>query len=141
MLQFHNIVVEITNFLIPFLIGSLIFFSLVIAPNIFVSLDQQNARKFIRSIFPKLYLWGFLISLTVTFLIISHGTIYTIIFLVISSGFLFSRLFLVKWINAVSDIKKKNRKQQKKFRILHSLSVFIFVFQIICMAMVYFKIQ
>ena len=141
MLQFHNIFVEITNFLIPFLIGSLIFFSLVIAPNIFMSLDQPNARKFIRTIFPKLYLWGFLISLTVTFLIISHGTIYTIIFLVISSGYLFSRLFLVKWINEVSDIKKKTKKQQQKFKILHSLSVFIFAFQIICMTMVYFKIQ
>ena len=140
MLEYQNLTEEIINFLIPFLIGSLIFFSAVVAPNVFVSLDQKSARKFIRSIFPKLYLWAFLLSMIVTLSIIFHGMIYSIIFLVISSGFLFSRLFLVKWINEVSDQKKKTKDQIKKFKILHSLSVFIFIAQILCMTVVYFKV-
>ena len=141
MLEYQNLILVTINFLVPFLIGSLIFFSIVVAPNVFISLDQNNARKFIRSIFPKLYLWAFLISITITLLIFSHGIIYSVIFLVISSGFLFSRLFLVKWINEVSDIKQKTSKQIKKFKTLHSLSVLIFISQIICMAIVYFKVQ
>ena len=141
MLEYQNLLREITNFSIPFLIGSLIFFSLVVAPNVFISLNQQSARKFIRSIFPKLYLWAFLLSMIVTLSIIYQGIIYSIIFLIISSGFLFSKLFLVKWINEVSDLKQKTKNQIKKFKILHSLSVFIFITQIICMAIVYFKIQ
>ncbi len=141
MLEYHNITLVIINFLVPFLIGSLIFFSVVVAPNVFASLDQNNARKFIRNIFPKLYLWAFLISIIITFLIFSHGVIYGVVFLVISSGFLFSRLFLVKWINEVSDLKKKTSKQIKKFKILHSLSVLIFISQIICATIVYFKVQ
>ena len=32
-------------FLIPFLIGSLVFFSSIVAPNTFMSLDEKNARK------------------------------------------------------------------------------------------------
>mgnify|MGYP001389021104 CR=1 FL=1 len=139
--EYQNLVLEIINFLIPFLIGSLIFFSIVVAPNVFVSLDQKSARKFIRSIFPKLYLWAFLISMIITLLIFYHGIIYSIIFFLISSGFLFSSLFLVKRINKVSDLKKKTVKQIKKFKILHSLSVSIFISQIICMAVVYLKIQ
>ena len=141
MSEYQNLILVTINFLVPFLIGSLIFFSIVVAPNVFISLDQNNARKFIRSIFPKLYLWAFLISITITLLIFSHGIIYSLIFLVISSGFLFSRLFLVKWINEVSDIKQKTSKQIKKFKTLHSLSVLIFISQIICMAIVYFKVQ
>ena len=141
MSEYQNLILVTINFLVPFLIGSLIFFSIVVAPNVFISLDQKNARKFIRCIFPKLYLWAFLISITITLLIFSHGIIYSLIFLIISSGFLFSRLYLVKWINEVSDLKQKTSKQIKKFKTLHSLSVLIFISQIICMAIVYFKVQ
>ena len=140
MLDYQNISLEIINFLIPFLVGSLIFFSIVVAPNVFISLDQKSARKFIRSIFPKLYLYAFFISITIAFFIIYYGMIYSVIFFIVSSGFLFSKFFLVKWINDVSDIKQKTSEQIKKFKILHSLSVLIFITQIVCMTIVYFKI-
>ena len=141
MLEYQNLSPQIINFLIPFLVGSLIFFSLVVAPNVFISLDQKSARNFIRSIFPKLYLYAFFISITIALLIIYHGTIYSVIFFLVSIGFLFSKIFLVKWINDVSDVKKKNSKQIKKFKILHSLSVLIFITQIVCMTIIYFKVQ
>ena len=141
MLEYQNLSLQIINFLIPFLVGSLIFFSIVVAPNVFISLDQKSARKFIRSIFPKLYLYAFFISITITVLTIYHGIIYSVIFFIVSSGFLFSKIFLVKWINDISDVKQKTGKQIKKFKILHSLSVLIFITQIVCMTIVYFKVQ
>ena len=140
MLEYQNLSLQIINFLIPFLVGSLIFFSVVVAPNVFISLDEKSARKFIRSIFPKLYLYAFLISITIAVLTIYHGTIYSVIFFIVSSGFLFSKFFLVKWINDISDIKQKTSKHVKKFKILHSLSVSIFIIQIICMTIVYVKV-
>ena len=138
--EYQNLSLQIINFLIPFLVGSLIFFSIVVAPNVFISLDQKSARTFIRSIFPKLYLYSFFISITIALLIIYHETIYSLIFLMVSFGFLFSKIFLVKWINDVSDIKQKPSQQIKKFKILHSLSVLIFVTQIVCMTIIYFKV-
>ena len=141
MLEYQNLSLQIINFLIPFLVGSLIFFSVVVAPNVFISLDQKSARKFIRSIFPKLYLYAFFISITIALLIIYHETIYSLIFLMVSFGFLFSKIFLVKWINDVSDVKQKTSQQIKKFKILHSLSDLIFITQIVCMIIVYFKVQ
>ena len=141
MLEYQNLSLEIINFLIPFLVGSLIFFSLVVAPNVFISLDQKSARKFIRSIFPKLYLYAFLISITIALLIIYHWIIYGVIFFIVSFGFLFSKIFLVKWINNVSDVKQKTSRQIKKFKILHSLSVLIFITQVVCMTIVYLKVQ
>jgi len=141
MLEYQNLSLQIINFLIPFLVGSLIFFSVVVAPNVFISLDQKSARKFIRSIFPKLYLYAFFISTTIALLIIYHETIYSVIFLIVSFGFLFSKIFLVKWINDVSDVKQKTSQQIQKFKILHLLSVLIFITQIVCMTIVYFKVQ
>ena len=141
MLEYQNLSLQIINFLIPFLVGSLIFFSIVVAPNVFISLDEISARKFIRSIFPKLYLYAFLISITIAFLIFYNGIIFSVLFFLVSFGFLFSKIFLVKWINDVSDIKQKTSKQIKKFKILHSLSVLIFITQIVCMTIVYFKVQ
>ena len=141
MLEYQNLSLQIINFLIPFLVGSLIFFSVVVAPNVFTSLDQESARKFIRSIFPKLYLYSFFISITITLLVIYHETIYSVIFFIVSIGFLFSKIFLVKWINDVSDVKQKTSQQITKFKILHSLSVLIFITQIVSMTIVYFKVQ
>ena len=141
MLEYQNLSLQIINFLIPFLVGSLIFFSIVVAPNVFISLDEKSARKFIRRIFPKLYLYAFIISTTIAFLIFYHGMIFSVLFFFVSFGFLFSKIFLVKWINDVSDIKQKTSKQLKKFKILHSLSVLIFITQIVCMTFVYLKIQ
>ena len=140
MLEYQNLVLQIINFLIPFLVGSLIFFSIVVAPNVFISLDQKSARKFIRSIFPKLYLYSFFISIIIALLVIYHETIYGLIFIIVSFGFLFSKIFLVKWINDISDVKQKTSQQIKKFKILHSLSVLIFVTQIVCMTIIYFKV-
>ena len=109
--DYQNLSLQIINFLIPFLVGSLIFFSIVVAPNVFISLDEKSARKFIRSIFPKLYLYAFLLSITIALLTIYHGIIYSVIFFIVSSGFLFSKIFLVKWINDISDVKQKSSKQ------------------------------
>ena len=108
----QNLVFIIVKFLIPFLVGSLIFFSIIVAPTTFVNLDQKNARIFIRNIFPKIYLWAHILSLIVGLLIIFYELILGLIVLLVSSGFLFSRQYLVKWINAVSDIKVKNKKQR-----------------------------
>lgn len=141
MLEYQSLSSQIINFLIPFLVGSLMFFAIVVAPNVFTSLDQKSARKFIRSIFPKLYLYSFFISITIALLVIYHETVYGLIFLIVSFGFLFSKIFLVKWINDVSDVKQKTSQQIKKFKILHSLSVLIFITQIVCMTIVYFKVQ
>ncbi len=136
----QNITLIIINFLIPFLLGSLIFFSVIIAPTTFTSLDQTNARRFIRSVFPKLYLWAHILSLITGVLISFYELIFGFITLLVSLGFLFSRQYLVKWINTVSDIKERNKTQKKKFELLHTISVAIFISQIICLAFIYIKI-
>ena len=129
---------HVIKFLLPFLIGSLIFFSAIIAPNTFLVLDDKNARKFIRSIFPKLYLWSLVICLILTFMMFFNNKFYGFVLLIVSFGFFFSRQYLTKWINNVSDLKNKKEIDEMRFKKLHKLSVFIFLSQIVCMLTVFF---
>ena len=129
---------EFVLFLIPFLLGSLIFFSIIVAPNTFSSLDKTSARKFIRSIFPKIYLWGIIVSLIIfIILIVLKDYFYALLFFLIFLGYFYSRNFLIKKINRASD--RKTKKSENEFRFLHKLSVSIFGLQIIIMIFVYFN--
>ena len=117
---------QISIFLSSFLLGSLIFFSAIVAPNVFKTLPEKNARSFIRSIFPKLYLWGIALSLinSLSLIFLSQTAFY--ISIIVFLGFLFSRQILMPKINALSDAAN-----QKKFQQYHTLSVLIFITQLV----------
>ncbi len=126
----------IVKFLIPFLIGSSIFFAAVVAPNSFKNLDEKNARKFIRSIFPKLYLWSAVLSFLIFVSLLPINHFFAFIMFVVFIGYIFSREFLMKLINQAAD----NKTDQKKFKKLHTFSVIIFVSQIFIMFALYLLI-
>ena len=123
---------ESSAFLIPFLIGSLVFFSAVVAPNTFKSLDEKNARLFIRNLFPKLYSYAAVLSLVISITLLTNHIFYSFIFFIITLGYLYSKFFLMIKINNAAD-----KKDTKKFNILHRFSVIIFVLQLILMIAVY----
>lgn len=137
---FQDLALNMINFLIPFLLGSLIFFSAVVAPTTFVKLDKQSARKFIRGIFPKLYLWSLIISMILTIMTIFYSLFLAFILLIVSFGFFFSRQYLVKWINSASDSSNKVEKQIRRFKFLHTISVLIFTTQIVLLLIVNYYI-
>tara|TARA_B100001057_G_scaffold500234_1_gene614201 strand:+ start:3008 stop:3412 length:405 start_codon:yes stop_codon:yes gene_type:complete len=120
-------------FLIPFLIGGLIFFSAIVAPNTFKSLDEKNARLFIRNLFPKLYTYAAIFSLVISITLLKNYLFYSFIFFIITLGYLYSKFFLMIKINEVAD-----KKDTKKFNVLHRFSVIIFLLQLILMMAVYF---
>ena len=128
-----DILNKLAIFLIPFLIGGLVFFSSIVAPNTFMSLDEKNARKFIRTLFPKIYTYAAILSLLIAILLLKFDIFYSFIFLVISLGYLYSKYFLMKKINNASD-----SNDEKRFKVLHRFSVIIFILQIILMGFVYY---
>ena len=46
---------QLSVYLTSMILGIMLFFSFVIAPVVFTTLDENNARKFIRRIFPFYY--------------------------------------------------------------------------------------
>ena len=120
------------KFLIPFLLGSLIFFSALVAPNVFKSLDEKNARLFIRSIFPKLYLYSGVLGLSISLTLLFINSFLSFIFFMITLGYFYSRQFLMVKINNASD-----QKNEKEFKKLHRFSVLIFITQILLMILIF----
>ena len=114
--------------IIPTLVlGSMLFFSISIAPKIFTVLPSEEAGKFVRSIFPTYYMFNGIQYLILTILMIYLEKTGNILYLSISILILFmlSNYVLMPQINKSRDINN-----QKRFKFLHLLSV-IFNFVII----------
>ena len=126
--------IALVKFVIPFLLGSLLFFTIIIAPTVFSTLDAKNSRKIIRNIFPKLYTWSIIFSFISFILVFSIFNInlwssFSFLILIL---YIISRQILMPKINSLSD-----RNEQKRFAQYHSLSVTIFIIQIILLLTVY----
>ena len=108
------------------ILSFMIFFPVVVATSVFKVLDEKQSSKFLRIFFPKYYLFGLVLSLTgLIIAIFDKNNMSLIIFLLIIIGFLFSRQFLMPIINNAKD-----NNNEKKFNILHRVSVLINFIQI-----------
>ena len=113
---------QLSIYLIAMILGIMLFFSFVIAPVVFTTLDEDNARKFIRRIFPFYYNVNLGISLVVLliFLFLSKLGIDFYLILIITLLFATSNYLLMPLIN-----KYRDEKQDKKFKYSHFISVVI----------------
>lgn len=118
----------ISKFIVPFLLGSLLFFSAIIAPTIFKTLDAKNSRIIIRNIFPKLYTWSIIICSLLFFSTLFFSFNLAILSFIILLFYIFGRQFLMPKINFLSD-----NNENKKFAFYHSISVTIFIIQILAL--------
>ena len=129
--------------IIGMILGFMIFFPIVVAPSIFKNLNEKQSSLFLRSFFPKYYLFGIIITLIG--IIISALEKDFIIILSLSFiflGFVFSRQYLTPLINKAKDeIVKSNNLSKVKFERLHRFSVIINILQIfICIIILFYKI-
>ena len=109
--------------------GSMIFFTTVVSPTTFQTLKNKDSSNFLRSIFPKLFLFGFIISiLSLLISIFINNLIITILLTFVTLSFLYNRNFLTPLINKFRDMELNGDKvAKKKFKLMHFLSVFLFI--------------
>ena len=121
---------QVSIYLTAMILGIMLFFSFVIAPVVFTTLDEDNARKFIRRIFPFYYNVNLAISfiVLVLFLLLSKLGVDFYLILLITILFATSNYLLMPLIN-----KYRDEKQDKKFKYSHFLSVLINFVQMICL--------
>jgi len=121
---------QLSIYLIAMILGIMLFFSFVIAPVVFTTLDEDNARKFIRRIFPFYYNVNLAISFIVLllFLFLSKLGVDFYLILLITILFATSNYLLMPLIN-----KYRDEKQDKKFKYSHFISVVINFVQMICL--------
>ena len=121
---------QVSIYLTSMILGIMLFFSFVIAPVVFTTLDEENARKFIRRIFPFYYNVNLAISLIVLFAFLYLRKLGLDFYLILAITILFatSNYLLMPLIN-----KYRDEKQDKKFKYSHFISVVINFAQMICL--------
>ena len=124
-----NLYIYIINFFVSILMGSMIFFTTVVSPTTFQTLNNKDSSNYLRSIFPKLFLFGFIISILLLLIsIFNDNLIVTILLIFVTLSFLFNRNFLTPLINKFRDLELTGDKvAKKKFKLMHFLSVFLFI--------------
>ena len=121
---------QVSIYLTAMILGIMLFFSFVIAPVVFTTLDEDNARKFIRKIFPFYYNVNLAISFIVLLLFLFFSKLGVDFYLILLITILFatSNYLLMPLIN-----KYRDEKQDKKFKYSHFISVVINFVQMICL--------
>ena len=127
---------QITAYFTSAILGIMIFFSFVVAPVTFTSLDEDSARKFIRRIFPYYYNVNLVLSVIVTLFYIFNKYYKFNFFLILIVGILFavSSFILMPLIN-----KYRDENQDKKFKYSHFFSVVINFVQIILLTIIIYN--
>ncbi len=107
----------------------MIFFSAVVSPSVFASLNSKGSSKFLRTIFPRMFLFGFVISLLAFILtILSNDLFNSIVLVIIGLSFLLNRNYLTPLINNFRDQELEgNSKATRNFKMMHLLSVLLFI--------------
>ena len=117
--------------LVSIWVGSIIFFSAIIAPTVFKVLDEKSAGLFLRAFFPKYYIFGLimgLLSLVLIFLLsIPANTMLLALLIVMIALTVISKL-MIPVINAARDMGEAGAARFKK---LHTMSVMLNVLTLI----------
>ena len=123
----------ISIYLSSAILGIMFFFSFVVAPVTFTTLSEENARKFIRKIFPYYYNVNLGISILAILIFVFFKTFTLDFFLILSIALLFalSNYVLMPLINRYRD-----NNQDKKFKVSHFISVVINFIQIIILIII-----
>ena len=124
---------QISIYLTNIILGIMLFFSFVVAPVTFTALNEENARKFIRKIFPYYYTVNLAISVLVLILFIFLKIFSLDFYLILSVAILFaaSNFLLMPLIN-----KYRDENQDKMFKKLHFISVVINFVQMILLVII-----
>ena len=121
------------NFLLAVLIGSMTFFMAVVSPSVFATLSTNSSSKLLRTIFPRMFLFGFIIAiLSLVLCYISGNILNSILLIIVAMSFIINRNYLTPKINDFRDKELEgDKKASSSFKYMHLLSVLLFVLNFI----------
>ena len=121
------------NFLVTILVGSMIFFMAVVSPSVFATLSTNASSKFLRTIFPRMFLFGFIITfLSLILSYISGNILNSILLVIVAVSFIINRNYLTPKINNLRDKELEgDQKASSNFKYMHLLSVLLFILNFI----------
>ena len=120
-------------FLVTILIGSMIFFMAVVSPSVFATLSTNASSKFLRTIYPRMFLFGLIITfLSLILSYISGNILNSILLVIVAVSFIINRNYLTPKINNFRDKELEgDEKASSNFKYMHLLSVLLFLLNFI----------
>lgn len=123
-------------FIVTLIIGGMVAFQLLFAPLVFIKLDMQIARPFIRNFFPFYYLYFGILSLAGLAVSLIYGDyVEKLIMGLCTISFVISRQLLMPLANNATDNGNK-----KQFDLYHRATVLINTSQLIGLSYLMFHI-
>ena len=111
----------------------MIFFMAVVSPSVFATLSTKASSKFLRTIFPRMFLFGFIITfLSLILSYISGNILNSILLVIVAVSFIINRNYLTPKINNFRDKELEgDEKASSNFKYMHLLSVLLFILNFI----------
>ena len=86
-------------------LGFMLLFLTVIAPSVFAALDETNAGKLLRKLFPRMFIYGLVLTLLASVFAYQAGRGDLVILTMVSTfGFGFNAFYLTPLINKKRDL-------------------------------------
>ena len=117
---------QLSDLIVAANVGIMLFFSVAVAPTIFVVLPQEWASAYVRSFFPKYYLFLGLTTAAAAAAALAATPATRIGLAVCAFLFFFSQFWLTPRVNRARD-----EKQAQTFKTLHFLSVALNILQLV----------
>tara|TARA_Y100000766_G_scaffold170360_1_gene146306 strand:+ start:165 stop:587 length:423 start_codon:yes stop_codon:yes gene_type:complete len=118
------------------IIGFMVFFSVVVAQSVFKTLSQKAAGAFLRVLFPRMFIFGLILSLMASAAAAYDGVAQmALLSIFVSTGFVVNAFVVTPVINKQRDaMLEGDETAAKKFKQFHFVSVAIFLAQLIASA-------
>ena len=115
------------------IIGFMVFFSVVVAQSVFKTLSQKAAGAFLRVLFPRMFIFGLILSLAASAVAAYDGVAkMALLSIFVSTGFVVNAFVVTPAINKQRDaMLEGDETAGKKFKQFHFVSVAIFLVQLI----------
>ena len=115
------------------IIGFMVFFSAVVAQSVFKTLSQKAAGAFLRVLFPRMFIFGLILSLMASSVAAYDGVAeMALLSIFIATGFVLNAFVVTPIINKQRDaMLEGDDNAGKKFKQFHFVSVAIFLVQLI----------
>ena len=122
-------------------LGVMLFFSLVMAPLVFIKLPAEEAGRFIRALFPWYYLVSGVLATLATMLLVASSTVDSLLAASVAVAALVSRQVLMPRINKARDqMLAGDLLAGRSFNRGHKASVIINGAQILLLCVVIWRI-
>ena len=123
-------------------IGFMVLFVVVVAPSVFQSLEPSEAGTLLRRLFPRMFLYGMILTLAAGGIAVASAKFdLAIVSLVSAAGFGINAYVIAPSINRARDkLDNEQNASTREFAWLHTASVSIFAVQfiasVICLTMI-----